>query len=103
MSTSTGDPVSLAHAAGLLEAIARSESSLDAEVPLRCAVAVSLLRSARVAPVRLPPLADEPVAVATALAEAIAHLVAQPDDALSDLVLDAIGEAQAAARCARPT
>ena len=102
MTTRIGDSGSAAQASALLAAVVRSESGFDAEVPLRCAVAVSLLRAAGVPAVAPAPLADTPDAVRAALTEAIAQLTAQPDDALSDLMLDAIAEAQAAARRVQP-
>ena len=98
MTTKIGDSGSAAQASALLAAVVRSESGVDAEVPLGCAVAVSLLRTAGVPAVPPAPLADTPDAVRAALTEAIAQLTAQPDDALTDLMLDAIAEAQAAAR-----
>jgi hypothetical protein len=101
MTTPTGDRGSAAQASALLDAVVCSESGVDAEVPLRCAVAVALLRSAGIPPVPPTPLTDTPDAVLAALTEAIAHLTAQPDDALSDLMLDAIAEAQTAARRVR--
>ena len=79
MTTRIGDSGSAAQASALLDAVVRSESGIDAEVPLRCAIAMSLLRTAGAPAVAPAPLADTPAAVRAALTEAIAHLTAQPD------------------------
>ena len=96
------EPGGLARAGALLEAVARDcEESLDAEVALRCGRAADLLHTAATTAAPIPLLPDRAGPLLAAIEQADTLLASLPVEALSDTVLDAIGETRAAAHAAR--
>ena len=103
MTSTESHTASLAHAAALLDAVARgSEQAVDYEVPLRCGQAANRLYALLGQTLTDIPLVDDDAeAVAGALAGAITLLAALPEDELTAPVLDALLQARAAAEVAR--
>jgi hypothetical protein len=94
---------SLAHAAALLDAVARgSEQAVDFEVPLRCGQAANRLYALLGQTLtEVPLVGDDAKQIAAALTEAITLLSSLPQAAMTDPVHDALLQARAAAEVAR--
>jgi len=85
-------------AAALLEAVARDcETAADFEVPFRAGLAANQLHALMVGgPAELPFVGDHAADVHAAITDALRLLATLPDEDLSEQILDAIADADAA-------
>lgn len=98
ISTAQTPSAIIAHAAALLDGVARdSESGADYEVPIRCGQAATALHALiGTAPTVIPLIDDDATSITAALQSVIAALESLPTRAASKPVLEALTHARAA-------